>query len=55
MNHPTLPTRTQGDKVRVSGRPATLLSFNYHLDFWQVRYDDEPGVYYHVAESSFDN
>jgi len=48
------PTRTPGDQVTVRGRRGTLLGFNHHLDFWRVRYDDEPGVYYHVAENSMD-
>ncbi len=41
-----------GDTVDVHGRKATVLFFNYHTDLWAVRYDDEPGVYYHVADKN---
>lgn len=39
-----------GDAVSVQGRSAAILHFNYHTDLWAIRYDDEPGVYYHVAD-----
>lgn len=44
--HPT------GDTVIANGRNATILHFNYHTDLWAVRYDDEPGVYYYVADEN---
>ncbi len=46
------PTRVVGEKVSVNGRPGTLEIVDYHLNMWQLTYDDEPGHYHMVAEKS---
>ena len=49
-----MPTKNVDDNISVDGRRGRLLRFNHHLSMWQVRYDDEPGVYYYVLETSME-